>query len=203
MLYRVSGQFLEAKSSAERALEADPFLEDAQTVTFRLYEASLELKYITEATRWCEEGRRRFPNAYSFASCALFTLALSRGPDPDVEKAWALLDTMLTLAPPLERDQLQLLGQMWVAGVLARAGLADSAIAVSEHAQAAAGEHLKPWIHYHAANVQLLLGRHDEALLLLEGLLEALPQRREYIAKDWMFEELWEDPRFKALVGTE
>jgi hypothetical protein len=36
----------------------------------------------------------------------------------------------------------------------------------------------------------------------LGAFLEAIPQRKEYVASDWMFEDLWEDPRFKALVET-
>ncbi|NIV73442.1 MAG: hypothetical protein GWN37_01000, partial [Gammaproteobacteria bacterium] len=51
--------------------------------------------------------------------------------------------------------------------------------------------------------VRLLLGERDEALDLLSAFLEAIPQRREYIASDWMFQDLWDDPRFKELVGTQ
>jgi hypothetical protein len=91
----------------------------------------------------------------------------------------------------------------WVAGALARAGHADSAVAVSERARAAASTSLRPWIDYYSANVRLLLGQRDEALELLTDFLEAIPQRKEYIASDWLFEDLWDDPRFVALVSVD
>lgn len=202
-LHRVSAQYAEAKLDAERALEADPFLRAASTVLFRLYETSLELRQIEESDRWCKEGRKRFPDDYSFVTCSLFLLALPGGADPDIDRAWALMDTMLRLSPPQQQEQLSLLGRVWVAAAIARAGLADSAVAVSDRARAAASGPLKPWIDYSAANVQLLAGRRDAALALLGAFLEAVPQRKEYIASDWTFEALWDDPRFQALVAAD
>ncbi len=202
-LHRVSARYAEAKRDAERALEADPFLRAANGVIFRLYETSLELRQMEESDRWCKEGHQRFPDDYSFVTCSLFLLALPGGAQPDVDRAWALADTVLKLSPPQQHDQLRLLGQVWVAAAIARAGLADSAVAVSERVRSAASGPLKPWIDYSAANVQLLAGRRDAALALLSDFLEAVPQRKEYIATDWTFEALWEDPRFQALVGPD
>ncbi len=202
-LHQSNAHFAEAKRDAERALEADPFLADASIVIWRLYESSQELMDMDESVRWCQEGHRRFPDEYSFVACYLFALALSEGPEPDMEMAWALQDTMLTLASPQEREQLRLVGETWVAAVLARAGHADSAVAVSERARASAGEGLEPWIDYYAANVRLLARQREESLALLSAFLEAVPQRKAYIASDWMFQDLWDDPRFKELVSSD
>lgn len=202
-LQRLNIQFVEARRSAERALEADPFLEEAKTIIFRQFQTSLDLKDVSESTRWCDEGRRRFPNSDWFVSCSLFLLALSEGPEPDVDRAWALLDSMWQLNPPQSREQRRAIGATWVAGTLARAGLRDSADAVIERARSAAPEAVAPWIDYYAANVRLLLGQRDRALDMLSEFLEAIPQRKGYVASDWMFQELWDDPRFKELVGTD
>lgn len=199
-LHQLDTRFVEAKRDAERALEADPFLREADVVLWRLYESSQELMEMEEAARWCEEGHRRFPEKDYFVSCSLFVLTLSEGPEPDVERAWALADTNLYLAVPEQREQLRLFTDIWVGAVLARAGLTDSATAVVERVRAAAGG--DPWIDYYAASVRLLQGERDEALKLLSGFLEAIPQRKEYIASDWTFRELWDDPRFQALVGS-
>ncbi len=199
-LHQLDTRFVEAKRDAERALEADPFLREADVVLWRLYESSQELMEMEEAARWCEEGHRRFPEKDYFVSCSLFVLTLSEGPEPDVERAWALADTNLYLAVPEQREQLRLFTDIWVGAVLARAGLTDSATAVLERVRAAAGG--DPWIDYYAASVRLLQGERDEALKLLSGFLEAIPQRKEYIASDWTFRELWDDPRFQALVGS-
>ncbi|UCC83975.1 MAG: hypothetical protein JSW46_03300 [Gemmatimonadota bacterium] len=201
-LQRLNTQFAEARRSAERALEADPFLEQARVIIFRQFTTSLDLKDVNESKHWCEEGRRRFPGDEWFVSCSLFLLALSEGPEPDVDRAWVLLDSMWQMNPPQSREQRQAIGETWVAGALARAGLRDSADAVIERARAAAPENVAPWIDYYAANVRLLLGERDRALDMLGEFLEAIPQRKEYVASDWMFEALWDDPRFKALVDT-
>jgi len=36
---------------------------------------------------------------------------------------------------------------------------------------------------------------------LLSLYLEARPDRREYLARDWLFERLWDDPSFQALTS--
>jgi TolB-like protein len=202
-LQRRNTQFAEARQSAERALEADPFLEQARVIIFRQFQISLDLKDVSESIRWCDEGRRRFPADEWFVSCSLFLLGLSEGPEPDVDRAWVLLDSIWQMNPPQSREQRQALGETWVAGALARAGLRDSADAVIERVRAAPPEAVAPWIDYYAANVRLLLGERDRALDMLHEFLQAIPQRKEYIASDWMFQDLWDDPRFKELVGSE
>jgi hypothetical protein len=37
---------------------------------------------------------------------------------------------------------------------------------------------------------------------MLSSFLEANPDRKRYLASDWMFEPLWDDARFQALVDT-
>jgi hypothetical protein len=83
---------------------------------------------------------------------------------------------------------------------LARAGLADSAIATVRRARANAPDDLTPWADYNEAIVWVRLGKPDWALELLESFVEAAPQYREYIGSDWTFQELWDDQRFKALA---
>jgi TolB-like protein len=199
-LHRVKARPLEARRDAERALEADPFLSDAELIIFRLYESSLDLQEIDEAVRWCDEGHRRFPEADWAVGCSVFLMALSGGPEPDADRAWALVDSMQILAVPQQREQRRLVGNAWAAAVLARAGEADSAASAIERTRAETAGGLTPWIDYYGANVWLLIGNREKALEWLGAFLEAIPQRKEYVASDWMFEDLWDDPRFKELV---
>jgi TolB-like protein len=201
-LHRVNTRPLEARRDAERALEADPFLSDAEIIIFRLYESSLDLQEIDEAVRWCDEGHRRFPEADWAVGCSVFLMALSGGPEPDADRAWALVDSMQLLSAPQRREQRRLVGNAWAASVLARAGYADSAASVIERTREETTGGIAPWIDYYGANVWLLMGNREKALEWLGAFLEAIPQRKEYVASDWMFEDLWEDPRFKALVET-
>jgi len=196
---RLAGDFPAALDYARRALEADAFLEDANEVVFLLYETNLELKRWAEADRWCREGRRRFPGDLDFLFCRLQFEKIR----PDVGTpalAWRLLDSIRTASSPEDWEYSY---RTWagyqVAGVLARNGLADSARVVV--AAYRPGPEDRPWFAYDEAHVELQLGNAPGALALLDLYLKARPDRRSYLASDWLFEELWEDPGFQALTA--
>jgi TolB-like protein len=200
-LLRQSGKFSAAKLAAERAYEADAYLADASYVLFNLCHTSIELKEFEDAERWCEEGQRRFPEAGSFIEPQLVLLASSIGPEADVERTWELYERMMETYVPQQREGLRPLYLMYVAAVLARAGLEDSARAVIEQARIL-DTAADPEVHYYEANVRLRLGEPEAALHLLEAFLESNPNQKEYLAQDWWWEELWGDPRFQSLVAN-
>jgi serine/threonine-protein kinase len=200
-LLRRNARFAEAKHAAERALEADQFLEEASQIVFRLYETTLELKQWDEAEHWCEEGWRRFSSAV-FVNCDLFLAALPGGPRDAPDEAWQALDRIVELSSPQSAGVNHVVGLTWVSAVIARAGLSDSARAVLARARETAADGLKPWIDYYGANTLLQLGDRQGALDLLDRFLEANPGRKRYLASDWMFETLWDDPGFASLVDT-
>jgi serine/threonine-protein kinase len=201
-LLRVNARFAEAKAAAERALETDAFLRNASVVTFNLYQTSLDLDQVEEAERWCAEGQRRFAGSDWTAACRLFLGALGEGPRLAPDSATILYERLLAWSSPSERRVNEPIGYMWMAAVMVRAGLRDSAEALVEVARSEASEGLMPWIDYLDANVRLLLGDRDAALDRLESFLDAIPQRKAYVASDWMFRPLWGDPRYRALVDT-
>ncbi len=88
---------------------------------------------------------------------------------------------------------------MDVAAVLARANLADSARAVIRHARETAPQ-ADPRLDQREANARLQLGEPDEALRLLARFLEARPDERPKVAKDWWWRPLRDHPQFRALV---
>jgi tetratricopeptide (TPR) repeat protein len=186
--------------AAERAYEADAFMSDARVILFRLCQMSLELKNWEAVTRWCGEGRRRFPDRASFVSVEIAALAGPEGPSPDAAHAWELAGKTLELSPPQTRAEREALALMQVAAVLARAGLGDSARAVIGRARAVAPGP-DPDLFYQEANAWLRLGQTDTALSLLAAYLEAQPDQRDYIAGDWWWAELRDDPRFQSLVA--
>ena len=199
-IYRVGGRFGEARAAAARALEADAFLREAQNVLFQLCNMAWEIEDLEEAIPCWKEYRRRFPKSPAWANADLMLLASSVGPEPDAEEAWRLYET---LEENLSEQDWVLLKQnleMTVAGVLARAGLADSAYAVIRRARAQL-EAGAPWPLYFEANVRLHLGEKDLAIQLLREFLEELPDRKAYIASDWWWRPLRDDPRFQALVA--
>ncbi len=160
---------------------------------------SLELKQWDEVTRWCGEGRRRFPERESFVGVDLVALAGPEGPEPDVSKAWTLADRFLELSAERHRAARRPMVLMQVAGVLARAGRADSARAIVAEARAIDSYH-DPLTDYYEANVWLQFGDTERALELLSAYVEARPAEKKYLAGDWWWERLHAEPRFQQLV---
>lgn len=199
-LRRLAGDFAEARTYARRAMEADAWLEQASDVVYSLYTVNLELKAWSAADRWCREGRRRFPASLRFLFCRLQFEALR----PDVgpaEGAWALLDTIRAESVPGDwENQYRTWSGYQVATVLARLARTDSAEAVLETFRPAPED--RPWFAYDEAHVRLVMGDRGEALDLLEMYLQVAPDRRGYLPADWLFEELWGDPRFQELVAS-
>jgi serine/threonine-protein kinase len=196
---RFAGDFNQARSYAERAMEVDAYLEEADQVIELLYSTNFELKRWSEADRWCREGRRRYDRSLSFVFCRLQFEALGPEP-PSPREAWALSDTIRSLAYPEDWD---LAYRTWagykVATVLARNALADSAAAVID-------AHRPPeddgFFAYDEAYVWLLLGDDGRALELLDSYLDVRPDRRAYLPSDWLFESLWDDPRFVEMTSA-
>jgi tetratricopeptide (TPR) repeat protein len=198
-LQRQTGKFAASKLAAERAYEADAYLTDATDVLFNLCHVSIELKEFEDAARWCTEGERRFPEAGAFIEPQLLLLASSIGPQPDVVRTWDLYERMMETYAPQRREGQRPVYLLYVAAVLARAGLEDSARVVIDEARIK-DTGTDPEFHYYEANVRLRLGEPDEALRLLGLFLEGFPNQKEYLTQDWWWEELWEDPRFQSLV---
>jgi serine/threonine-protein kinase len=200
LVYRERGRFHEAKRAAERALEEDVWLFNDGTIIYRLCLTSFDLEQIEEAIHWCiDEGRQRFPERSGFVSFELALLASSVGPEPDVERAWQLADTLVQVFSPHRRPATRALVLMDVAAVLARARLADSARAVIRHARDSAPQ-ADPRLDHREANARLQLGEPEEAIRLLARFLAARPDERAKVAKDWWWRPLRERPEFRALV---
>jgi serine/threonine-protein kinase len=195
--------FVEAKIDAQRAYEADAYLSAADQILWRLYTTSYDLEQFTDAQRWCEEGRRRFPENLRFVECQLWLMTSSAKP-PDVAVAWELLDQVVKLTPVQMRDYIRLESQSAVAAVLARAGLGDSARHLL--ARSRGGPEVDPEAELlsYQAFAYLVLGDRDQALRLLKEQVAANPAHRAGLARSvhWWWRDLRDDPRFKELVGT-
>jgi len=193
---RLRGEFSEASIAAEHALDADPFLINAEKeIIFTLSQVWLDLGDVEKADEWTDEGRRRFPAEPSFPAAKLVILAGRGGKGEVVDTAYAL---MAQVTRELGLPQAWRLGRLQVAAVLALAGLPDSAAAVVEAVRSEGGS--GAYLQYFEANVRVRLGQYEEALDLLEGYLEVMPHRRAYIERDWWWEPLRSNPRFRSMV---
>ncbi len=190
--------------AARRAYEADAYLSVARDVLGRLFLGTLDLEQFSQAERWCTEETRRFPNDYRTAECQLM-LMTTPAQEPDVGRAWQLVALMDSVSPPAYRGYLRLEARLRAGGVIARAGLRDSARHVLERTRAATTRAADPSQELLAieAYQRTLLGERDEAIALLKRYSAANPghfERGQDIS--WWWRDLRDDPRFKALVGA-
>lgn len=188
--------------AARRAYEEDAYLDAANEVLWRLVTGLYDLQQFTEARRWCAEGVRRFPADHRFTECRLLLMTTPEVP-PDVRVAWSLADRLGSIAPEPRRAHEGLKGRLLAAGVVARAGLPDSARAVLDHTQQRLNHTVDPNydLLFLAAHMRIIAG--DE-----EGAVRAL---RQYSAvnpvygfeHNWWWHPLRANPRFQALVASQ
>ena len=192
----------EAKLAALRAYESDPYLASVRQTLWRLFQSSLDMDDRPEATHWCEEGGRRFPEFNRFTECQLYLFAM-RGQPPDIARAWDLLGEYVRLSTPSMRAYSQLYGQMLVSMALARAGLSDSARSLAARSRGDATIDPTRDLANYEAIVHSLRGDLDEAFRHLSIYVAVNPQFRATMAGDetWWFSPLRSDPRYKVLVG--
>ncbi|HET7565065.1 MAG TPA: serine/threonine-protein kinase [Gemmatimonadaceae bacterium] len=189
--------------ASRKALDEDAYLSAAPDILWRLYGGSFELEKFTDAAYYCGTGRHRFPDNPRFVLCHLYLLA-ANGETPDVARAWRLVDTLHTLTPASEWAFQGREAQMLVAGVLARAGQADSARHLLVRARADASIDPGRDLWGDEAWIRTILGDKTEAIDLLKRYLAANPQHRAGMAtnENWQWRDLRGDPRYQALVGT-
>ena len=193
----------QGKLAALQAWEADEYLTEANSVVWRLYSASLDLEDAAEASRWCAQGYRRFPNDPFFTECRISMYAL-RGLKPDVPALWPLVDQYAKMYPENAQQYRRKRAQILMSMVLANAGLPDSARSVAFHARGDPTIDPVNDLMYLEVAARNVMGDREEAIRLLGIYLATNPQDRESIARDetWFFKGLRDDPRFKDLVGT-
>jgi class 3 adenylate cyclase/TolB-like protein len=187
----------EGKVAALRSYEADPYLRNAHLTLWRLFGASFDLGDGVEARRWCEEGRRRFPERPRFRQCAVMVHAMP-GAEPDIEAMWESLDEWVDLSPPSDREFNRHQGDIFAALALVQAGLADSARSVAERARA--GPDVDPTrnVAFWESVVRSFLGDMDEAIEQWNVHVAANPDVSPEDEDYWFTEALREDPRFVA-----
>ena len=190
--------------AARRAYEQDAYLSVARDILYRLFIGSLDLEQFSQADRWCTEETRRFPRDYRSPQCQLLLMATPVRA-ADVGRAWQLVALLDTVTPPQFRPYLRLESRLRAGGVIARAGLKDSARHVFDRVRAASTPSADPGQELLAieAYERTLLGDRDEAVALLTRYSAANPGHFER-GKDisWWWRDLKDDPRFKALVGA-
>lgn len=146
-----------AALAARQAYQADAFLAVSNTVLQRLVVTNYDLGDVPQSRQWCAEGYRRFPEDFYFTECRLWLMTMD-GVEPDVDLAWALRDSVRELMGPRRWEAMETTETLVVAGVIARAGLADSASVVMDR---------NPGDPPTEAAMRIMNGQQDQAIQLL------------------------------------
>lgn len=198
-LYLQTHETTDMVLSARRAYEEDAYLDQAESVVTRLFSGNYTLQQFTEAGRWCQVGQRRFPGNPEFWSCeVLLMTAPDREPDP--ERAWELVSRIDSIASGHEGQWERLRAEIAAGGVLARAGMADSARSVWNRVRREATTEVDPtrWLRAVEAYMRTLVDDHDEALELLKEYVAVNPGANW--SDNWWWRDLRSRREFQALA---
>ncbi|MGZ3502147.1 MAG: protein kinase domain-containing protein [Gemmatimonadaceae bacterium] len=201
-LYYTKPDIQAANIAALNAYHADAYLSSARRILIRLFGTSYDLEQYPEALKWCNEGRRRYPTDAFINSCRLwmYTTRLAR---PDVDSAWIYKKQYVALAPGDKRATAEKMGDILVAGALARAGLPDSARHVLVRARATPEQDPERELEGYEAVMRVILGDQDEAVRLIADYLTVHPEHRKGFAtrvSPW-WRDLQSNPKFKQLLA--
>lgn len=194
MLNGFLGRFEEARMAVEQALEADAFLERAVDIYYLAASTALNQREFAETVYWVDRGLARSPGDKRFAAVRL--VAAASGAEITLDDAWEAVRILERTEPEYKWPS----HWLKMSAVLARSGLEDSARSVIRRAHEVDTDY--PLVDYYEAYARLLLGERAEAIRLLGRFLERVPNMRTFVAEEWWFEPLRDDPEFQSLVAT-
>jgi hypothetical protein len=153
--------------------------------------------------KWCNEGRRRFPQDPNFVRCQLWLYTTS-AVTPTIPEAWATAQRFVELSPERARTLREREAQMLVAMAIHKAGNTDSAKRVLERARGNPQIDPERELVSYEAFIRAQMGDLDTALDLIKQYLAAKPEHREGLAQSqsWWWRNIKTDPRFRELVGA-
>jgi serine/threonine-protein kinase len=191
-----------ANVAAFNAYRADAYLSSANTILKSLFSTSYNLESFPEAMQWCDEGRRRFPLEPYFIHCRLM-MYLSKYSQPDIDSAWIYAQQFAERSPASTRALARKKADVFVAGAIVRAGLADSARRVLLRSRATPQEDPRHAVQGYEVVVRVMLQEQDEAIRLIEDYLTVNPEHRKGFAARtvWWWRDLQANPKFQRLIA--
>ena len=125
-------------------------------------------------------------------------------PEHDVDRAWRLAQALETLMPESVRQLAGHRARMVVGGVLARAGMADSARNVLVAARAGREVDPERQLAFDEAIMRTLLGDYDEAIDLLTEYVAMNPGHDFDFDTElhWRWRPLRDHPAFGQVAGS-
>ena len=152
-----------------------------------------------EAQAWPDYAELHCLSAFSFQRGASLAIELFERAKVQGYRALAITDSLARV----ERGSLFTAARtLWVAAILARTSLGDSADRVVARALATVpAEEMRSMLLVEAANIRLIRGDPDSALALIAVAVRMNRGEVPYISAAPWFDEARKDPRFGAALG--
>jgi len=198
--YRLAGRYPESLLAISEAAKVDAFQVNSRELLRGRFEAALLAADFTAADSACQAGLRDAPGDPRFSDCEVELWGRSRSDRASAARALALTDSLARV----ERGALfTAMRYLWSGAILARAGLGDSADRVALRAfGAVTAEEARSTLLVEAANLRLLRGDTDSALVLIASAVRMNRGEVPYLKAAPWFHEARSDPRFEpALKG--
>ncbi len=193
-----AGANAEALLAVDRAADADVFRLSRRALLRARFDAALRAERTDLADAACREGMAEAPGDQRFQDCLVELWSRTRSDRGSATAARSVVDSLTATDPgSLSRA----MRELWVAQLLARAGLADSADAVARRAISGAPPGWTTLL-LESAYLRLLRNDVDSAVALIGAAVRQDPTaRRAVIGAPW-FRSLRGDRRFpRAATG--
>jgi eukaryotic-like serine/threonine-protein kinase len=198
--YRNAGLFADALLAIQHAVDEDAFLLFGVELLRSRFDGALLADRADSAEMACRTGLRQMPPNPMLADCEVELWSKTRG---DRRLAAAARTRVEALAPGAAGTVLVPLRELWVAQILARAGLRDSADRVARRATARAPGAWQVLLLPEQAYLRILRHDPDSALALIAAEVRLDPNLHRFLRAAPWFRPLQADPRFEAaLAGT-
>ncbi|HVT40627.1 MAG TPA: hypothetical protein VHE78_16410, partial [Gemmatimonadaceae bacterium] len=202
-------------TKARQAYEADAFLTNTNSILSRLFWTSYDTQNFSEASKWCDEGARRFPGDHLFTACRLW-MNLTPDTSPDIPEAWRLAARVDSLAPTNVRPLQSRIARLVVGGIIGRAAkaaptepvrqaLMDSANKVLLRARGDRTVDPLQELPGFEAIMRTQMGDYATAVQLLKQYVSVNPDHSFRVAGNvhWWWRDLLKQPGFEALLARQ
>jgi TolB-like protein/tetratricopeptide (TPR) repeat protein len=193
-----AGLYPDALLALEHAFQEDAFqLYRADLLVYRFNAALLAERYGLAAEA-CRAGFAELPEDPRFRDCEVRLWSRTRSDRRSAVLAEARSDSLTAREPGTLFVAMR---ELWVAEILARAGLADSADHVAGRVLANMPPAWRPLLLPEAAYLRILRHDTDSAVVLAAAAARQDPTIRRHLRSAPWFLTLRTDPRFAAAVG--
>jgi len=192
--YLTAGLYRDGLLAIQHALEEDAFQLSGPNLRRSEFDAALGAQRFDLAAQACSTGAAEAPQDERFVDCDIQLWSRTRGDRGSATRALARVDSLAAAG-----EGGTLIGTMrtlWVADILARAGLGDSADHIGRRATADQPAAWQPLLLLESAYLRILRQDPDSALALISAAIRQDPTNRPFIRATQDFQGLRGDRRF-------